>query len=700
MSSNSSNNNSFLNAFGSGGGRETPQPLETDYPNLGVPTNVPYVQPPNVMQSPQNIALQQKFSLLGQLGEALGTGGVQLGGLAREAQARMEKKRAQEQNKQYSEGLIDATKRASKTRDIYTDLTQNGMMPSSKNPYYQLGLQTGLYQQLSTQYRRDLVETRSKNPTMDPLELQDQVKQKYQGLLNMGRPEVVNKFFIEPGAAADLDDEKFYDQAQSKEVKAKISDNLTGSSYNTLKADLVLYKEGKADVATVQGNFKRAFEQQLATYTATGVPYRDAVKDAIDTVQGVAQEQSDLKDQMMVLDSLKNIVQPDGRALMSNPDYSTKYQAARNELHKNYWQAKQLEANTLNEEQKVRTAERISELYKDFNDNSVGPANQYTQAAAGGLNYDEVLQNYNLIQKLTTTAPEQTKNSNAIQMLEDSQYMDPSQFQGKWGKVALGNPELESHYATGVSTSVSRQQRRVEDTKPRNWNTGIAKEYTKNLLVPVNLQTARWAGFAGVGGLEQAKRSIPSKLQQKYNSAIVREVDQWVAKNSSGGHQVSDGEIRNYIDSLWYNGMEDRANSDINKLQEQRGRFDDIVAPLRSNGGSTSSYKPTSHSNVQASQSKPKTTTVYSAPQHQNVYDWAVNPSRFEEESKLYDQKRGKIYDYLVNNLKTHNKLPLLDKIYEKTSAINILQNLKGKGYPTFLGTPTGDKNNGGNKPK
>lgn len=322
-------NDSIFNQFARIG-RITPEVAASNLPSVGVPLEVPFVAPPNtVPRGFENLANTGPVARLAQMAGM--TEKLFDSSIKRMQEGNKAKKQLQDAA-EWSAGLIEGTKIASKSRDSMTALTQIGALPAHKNQWFRMGVESVVIGEHASRYRNDLVKERLANPLATPEEIQDKLKGQYAEGLSGFNPALAGEYFFKTATAADDDDRKLYDKYQSENFTNTIGAAVGADLYNVFDSEMALVNSGNKTFDAARPVIQSSIQSVMEKHLATGMPYAPVVENAIRTATSIASQQEGLTKKWAVLDSLKDIKSPTGAPILSNPEVAEKFMKSRREL--------------------------------------------------------------------------------------------------------------------------------------------------------------------------------------------------------------------------------------------------------------------------------------------------------------------------------------------------------------------------------
>lgn len=386
MSSNQPNINMFGGRF-----RETPAPVTTTVPDLAVPTDVPFVAPPNII--PQNLAAGYASTGLARMASLLGEAPAAINRLTAGITKAQGEKQKLRDSLEYGAGIQEATLRASKAQKTYEDLETFGL-PKFKNKFRELGYLSVLGSELASNYTVDLEEARRANPTAPPEEVRDGIKQKYAQLISKSgfRPDVAGTFFYEKTNAADLKDAADYSKNRDKQFEADLAISVGKgvdldviSQMSALDSNPTLVKvDPTTKVSPLQTNLLRAVESRVEILFATNPnSVNSAMEAGVNSIRRAASTRKTLEEKLAVLDTLQELKDPNGNKWILRPDSTDAFNKYRQEAitTHNTEQDTALKAQTLKE--KVSTSALIQKMSTDKANGELLSLNDYLNSPEG-----------------------------------------------------------------------------------------------------------------------------------------------------------------------------------------------------------------------------------------------------------------------------------------------------------------------------
>lgn len=672
--------NAFLNQFGQSG-RDNPTPLAGEMPSLGLPTNVPFVQAPNMV--PSNIGDMAKFSKMNQLAAALGTPGFGSGKMQQSIMEALQKKKDMENNLLMHQGLVDATTRAGGTRDIYSDVTQRGIVPAHKNPYYVLGYQGQLSLELAAQYRKELAQARLENPAMDPQELQDQIKQKYTGLLPSLRPDIAAKFFIEPSSKADEEDFASYQKTQATRFEEELVRSSGETVNSALSSAILQYQSGNADASSVQDTVKRSMEGSLQLSYATGKDFNTQLEGMFSAVSYSAANLTNkdgstasLKDKLMVLDALKGVNRPTGQPLLFDPKFQKKYGEAREQLIRDALEIDKTQEEARALERQRNTEELEMKMVRDASQNKLQNPQSYLSQITGPVKPSEVVSFHNSLNSQFSTPIEYDTSNDATDMMEDAHRLTPTEFHQKYRGVVKANPKLREVYTSGYNTAESEQKAKSLRESNIPVPTSAINSWLNTINVPIGMRSSakRFTGYSQ----QTVQEGVNKDFKNKYGTLMQIEYLQWAKANPEA---AKDKEMQ------------------VTKVQEIATKLDrqlraDYERFQKREGGQAGYLKLRGTGELPTSTATPPPKPPASKPAAVK-YPWLTNKSAFQNADQLFRQKRGPIYQAMQSNLKAAGQLKNIDYHYKRAWQLHpeapgmyVVEIMAKQGVKTFLGSP------------
>lgn len=542
-------NNSFISTFGQPQGRVAPPGVVTDMPALGVPTNVPLVRPPDVTTpNPGDMARFDKFN---QLAQALGQGGLGGGRLGAGIQAALKKKQAEKELQDKARGQVDATKRAAQTRDIYSDVTKNGWIGQHQNPFYQLGYQAVLMQELTQQYRNDLIQAAQKDPLKDPTERQDAVKQKYMPLLSQARPEVALEYFIKPSADIDKDDYNTWNKAQSENFAAKRAASIGGGIGAAITAEMSLVADKRQSMEGALGNISKSIETKLDTAAATGIPYKEVLDSAVQVVTERARMLPSLAAKTALIDTLRGIKLPGGNLAMNDGEFLSKVAKAQEDIINQHHKQ---ELDALNQEKLEREANAdkiIDQMVMDSQAGKLkGKGTDYLPSGGvtGAVDVDAVLSEWSKLSQVDGgNLGEKATDSKVadLHIKANSGQYTPSQIirEGAASGIPTESVLSAAHTASAI------QQRNLSNSKASAVPGALIKEFKDRIEVG-NLTHAQAIKIPGAD-YKSAGRVLENTLKSVYGAKYRAAMDQWLEKNPGATPAQVDHQSSVVSEQLW-----------------------------------------------------------------------------------------------------------------------------------------------------
>lgn len=689
-------NNSFQNQFGKVAREGGDAPLINPAQAFGVPTNVPFVAPPNVI--PDNLGDMQRYSGLNQLAQALNVVPVGLSRVADSIHKANERKAAAEQNRQYAVGLNDAAIRASKTRDLFGDYSQKGLMAASDNPYYVMGLQSGIASNMAAQYRNELVQARIDNPYTNPAELQDTIKQKYAPFIQSIAPELAYKNFIEPSLAADKDDEGLYLQKNDEAFGAEILKNTKGTILGTLQSEMKLYYSGNSNLETVQKNLKTTIEEQLKVQSATGIPYKPTAEASVDTIRNFVKtltkpdgSAATLAEKKAVLKAAETVTLPDGNQLLSLKGVDEKLSKAYEEIVQDSLEVEKLERENAKLTREQNTEPLKADIYLDasgVDGRKLGSWESYLQSALKDptkpVDIDELKKVYDAQNSGVISEPEQRKTNFSADMWTDvTNNLTPSQITQKYRPLVEAGIIPANDYNEALKAAANSTRRVEEAKKPSTIPDAQLKIYTKEIAAPVeqydSYELGAWTGF----GSKDAIRQINQKLETKWLKEFKRKV-------AAAGltEQSTPEEKQAVMDQVW-GELEPGIQQDYRWVQQaaKDPRKAPAFAQVLAGSVNPAKFRP-------GAPTPARKAPVVSP----GVSSWWQDQRSFAAANEQFRQRKGPGWEYLVSETKKANKTNRLESFYRQALAspegeagkplLYLVKKLQSRGINTFLSKP------------
>lgn len=675
-----SSQNPLLNNFG-GASRTVEQGVDGDIPKLGVPTNVPFVAPVKPGLTTDGLGLFNKLALsLGGNSGGGGGGGVGLGlnALAKAAQDALAKKREQQAQSQYSQGILEATQRAAKTRDFYTDLDTNGLIPASKNPYRLMGQQVGSAMNLAAQYRDELYQARQKNPLAHPQEIQDPLKQKYLQLMSGLRPEVARQYFIEPAMKADLEDQGLFEKEDSKRiVDGSVSDYTSGlgAVFNTETQKY--FNSDTKDIATARQNIIAQANSNFHDNYSLNIPlgrYLDGTVDqAVISVKGLKDKNgkdASLEEKEGFLDALTQITDPStGKPFyMTNLDYAQKVIKAKEDLRKESANLEKIESDAINAHREADTGKLTDLLLNDVIDDKIKDQGHYLRLARDNgwkIDPNKFNTSYSGYTSQNRNEVDKSQDTHEVDLQTDIENgMSPLDLQRKWRPVVDSGLLKSSRLTSAMGEARSKMNHDLNAAKANKIPDSYFSPYIKSLQARLDYPQG-YSTYTGYSA-ENVAHAVNADLQLKYGQIAKSEVAQWREANPNAGEV----EIQNKVADT-FRKLQPQFIKDSDRIFRRQGNYRQIVGV-----GSVSPHD------------EPKQAPAkISAAAYGQKYSWALSPQSNKIEQDLFLQKRGRKYEFLVKLLEKTNHTDRLDYYWKKYSQDPeaLVRYIQNSGNPTYL---------------
>ena len=543
--------------------RNNPNPVQANPVNLPVNQNVPFITPGVELKK----GVPPSISRLNTLAEVFD---INVGGsLVQAATQFAQQKREQEMNRQQYMGMAEATQRASKTRDLLADLSKNGSIPASKNPYYQMGYQANLASELASEYRLKLYQARTGNPLANPDELADEIKQPYLEQIRGFRPDIAHEWFVKQAQAVDSDDIKRWEAEQSKQFIVEQKRTAGASLFNTIQVSNQDLEKGLIDVDGMQNQVAVQANSTLQHLAAVGAPTDGPLKAMVELIVEQAKIQpGGLKAKKAMLDSIKKITLPKSGAKLMATEYSGVYVKALEEITQMATQeAKAVQAEA-DAELQTNTQARINQMAQDFATGQGANKDTYLKSQGKPFDPEKVSAAYSSFSSGLSTLDEQAEE-NALEKVNMAitKGLEPNEILGMAIDLGLSAEQANKLWEKARSSKKAR----LQDSLPRNWDSSLVKEITSLITIPnVNGSIARWAGYAGSDSNGTSK-ILDKKLQSKYNRLMIKDGDYWSQHfKDTHGRDPSPAEVRGFINTLEDRYL-DRIRYDIQLIQNMGG---------------------------------------------------------------------------------------------------------------------------------
>lgn len=683
-------NNPLFNQFNQQG-RETPNPLQVNQTVLPVPTNVPFIQPVDV--TPPNLAQAAKLSQLNQLADALGRSGFGSGAMAESIMKAVEKRKALHNEQAYAEGLRDMTLRAGKTRDLYSDLSKNGWMYKSDNPYYQQAAQTFAAAELTAQYRFDLNQARRENPLADPLELQDQVKQKYMGLFGQMRPDVAYKFFIEPSKKIDEDDYGAFKTKQDEEFVGNIQRKVGGAIDATIQEEVAristggigpdgrIDPEGGGSLEELQRNTAKQFQGQLEVAIANGLPYKPVAEAMFDVVLSNAEAGKTITEKLGILASIERVTGPEGQRLLSDPSLARKYRKAVDDVKQGHHQQEKLERENYQLLIQESSSNRVNQMLEDSQEGGKGlqPLETYLKFdPENPIDPEKVITAYKSFDSGVTSYSEQKENAATTQLSSMiAEGASPAVVQEvalSYEKAGLIPP---GSAVTWGNKAFASQQDRKQATTPKKFNPALVNNYISTVAVGQDLKFGNNT-LISVGPVSDKGRQIDEDIKAKAKRLFTRKMNEFMEQNP----QASDTQQTAAADDIWSSEINPMIQRDKQKLLgvTNRSEYDNIIYGGGAKpAGSKAPITPSKPITPATNKPTPKPAGTYTKQGHAQTYFWAYDPQQSQQAVADWRMRKGPLYNFFVTKLRQDGKLHNLNVLYLKQNPQVLLDSLKKK---------------------
>jgi hypothetical protein len=678
-----SNNPLFNNQAGTP--PEVPAPLQVSPVSLPVPQNVPYVQPPNIV--PPNIREAYQVQGLNSLAAAFGRQGFGLSGLAEAAMKAAQKKKAEADAQNYYQGIFDMTKRAGTNRDIQADLTRNGWMGASDNKFYQMGYQAMGANALAAQYRNKLSLARMANPTMDPQELQQQVKQDFLGTLEGIRPDIAYQHFLTPITKAEEDDFNAFKAEQTKvfwnDARTKVAQTVD----DTFNTSALLYADKKIDAPTFRDQVATTAEEQLKLAYATSMPIQPFVDQIFETITNRAALAQGLDNKMTALSVLDVMKTPDGKSVLNLPGMREKYA----KFHQNLIEQQ-------NQEDVSATKEHIAQVEKNTTNN----IKVMTEDAASGrldsfekylkrfldsgmdFDVDKVRSTYSGFSssaQITIPGKQKVESQNTLM----SMYREGASFEElqSAGAAMAANGTMD----WADVKSILGMKKSDDDRTKNEGKTGVPKsvytQFTKTISIPgLSQPLVNRLGFSDYRVNTSSSPSVDQLVQTQANIALERHMSEWKQQNPQAALPEMTAEAESYYDSKVQP-----------KISQIRGWASEAKSQVDFTKRVREVFNPSAQSRVyQAPKPAPAPQPV--SPQRlQSKIPWAVDQQLFQQEAQKWrnpvPSQRGLIWEWYVARLRAKHLEQHAEEMWRKggaASPMGVLQQLQRLNIPTYLG--------------
>lgn len=615
--------------------RETPAIPSAALPASAVNSAVPFEAPNTAIPSNTQFAFQNSGAM--QLARSLGGLPEMFTNIGEKVQEGFNKRQEARQSREYYAGLKEAHTRASETRDVFTTLTQEGLMPSHRNPWRIKGYQAGMLGEAVSQYRREVVEARISNPTATQDEILDGINQKYEPILSSVDPALAAKFFLEPIAAIRNDDFKLMEKNLSETFNDRIGEQVGSSIRNTITTELQLLRSGQKDVKSFQANVAAGVEQILLEQSASGTPYKPAIQNVFRVVSAMASQEEGHHAKLEVLDSLKGIKLPSGSSLLDSPAMLEQYVKTRDKLITQAGDEAKAVAAENDLKQQEKTAVIVDKIWEDTSKPS-GAADKQSyirDAVELGADPEEAAKAYEAATNGIQSQPESTAED-ARTVLGDM-LIDgvPTEIIVSSARKYRDNGTLSQRESQSfIDDAKKRDRQEKQDAKPPSWNVKLMDTQTElpNMSVGLDAISLRRVAQAGIANPDKALRnSIKGEFQ--------REIQGYVENNPD----VSPEQLMNYIDNrgreVWEPMFERKAGWIRSYPEQVRGIINGTWKPSQSTKYTATSF---------AQPAKPKT----QLPTTSKAPAWATNKESYDSAWAQFRLRKGPLYDILKAQLK------------------------------------------------
>lgn len=636
----------ILNKNSSTGGPTTPDPVRTEFTSLSVPTDVPVVQPVDVV--PPNVAEYYKLKQLNGLGSALGvSGGIGgLGaGLAKAFKAHQDKQNLE----QYHMGLLDATNQASGIQTVYSDLEKKGKISPVMNPYRQMGQDTVRAMNISSQYDALMAKGRAENPTKDPTELASEIRQQLGGQLSSLRPEMAYEFGLKPMMGTDKADINLYRTNQAKVFEEELANKQGGTIGAAITGELTKIDAQASNIDNLAVTVKTAAENLWQTAVATGQDLNKTGEAILGGITAAAQGAGNEERRTAILNTARNVMVPkvDGshgeQPLLSIPHYAAEFNKARKAVAE------------------LDTAEstRRDGAGKSLADSILRTA--YSDAAHGGLKDAEVYLNMagkeNLdVSRLTAglaglkntygvATPGDTKQdyvqNHVMEMVLEGRTVEEIQ-RFVMDNSAGDKPNIKPGAALSlIGNAEARVNDRDNAKKAPSYNTSILQGFVSQISIsnpadPTGHKTAYEAGFNPTQGYGP----FSTKVKAKWEVYMRSNLSKWVQEQSNSGHKPTQAEIDTKTTEIYNQDVKPGVQKDNEYIRSGK-RIDLNVLEGNYWQPKGSPKSPNPHP---ASPAKTPTAAKFDYSLYHSNHTYAVDKSAYKAESLLLKDREGQIW--------------------------------------------------------
>lgn len=616
-----------LNQLSRGAYREVPNAVDSNLQALPVPSQVPFVQPVDTRVS----GIDPRNSKLYQLGSALGAINVSGSGIAKRLQQQNAAKQEIKRAENYQQGLLEASKRAASSRDLYDDLSKNGWVPKSDNPWYNLGYQHAVSNELATQYKSELQTQRRQNPLKDPGELQGEVKSRYLGMLRDFNPEMVNRYFVESSQKADAEDVAGYNKFKDEDFIGQVKTSAGNRLLTTVQSAL----EGGKPLADIQAESLKSVEETLKVNYATGLPVQETAETLLDTLISTSQgalgpdgKPAPLATRLGILDTARKIQLPNnGQFLLGNPELNKKFVTAREAIVKQEIEIEKTELEVTKLKRDEATVTAVSKMAEDQLAGQLKPATEYVTPGVDIAEVNRAYRNYN---EVTVSQP--TGVVNSFEKTLQNHIFAGSPPDAVFSVIDTG---IDTGYITPqrgyeLKDDVVRRQKTLQDaSRPRSYDQSQITALTGRIqMPPLKASQAKFVdksyGYSTAG---QAKSQVEADLRSKYTTLLKQDADSFVKNNP----QFTQPQLNDYLRERWTRVHEPRLERDRTDIRNRTGDYPKIM--------------------------KRSTAAEYKAPPAPKTKPYLVSKAAWEQAVTQFRGKKGPLYKDFLTSLERNGKL-------------------------------------------